>query len=94
MCAAAIGEVLASIDPAQAHKPLKAVLRPLVAAVSGGAANLFGHTGAVAADLMTQTFGWTGWLGGFALMAGGLRRAFGIGQRRASRCSCWSSMAC
>lgn len=30
----AIGEVLASIDPAEAHKPLKAVIRPLVAAVA------------------------------------------------------------
>lgn len=47
--------------------------------------NLFGSYGAATADVLTQTFGWAAWLSGFALMAGGLRRTFGIGPRRPSR---------
>ncbi len=43
--------------------------------------NLFGAPGAIGADLFTQTFGWTAWLMGFALMIGGLRRTLGIGPR-------------
>ncbi|HVY90150.1 MAG TPA: DNA translocase FtsK 4TM domain-containing protein [Hyphomonadaceae bacterium] len=46
-----------------------------------GPDNLFGGAGAVGADLLTQGFGWTAWLMGFALMIGGLRRTLGIGQR-------------
>jgi S-DNA-T family DNA segregation ATPase FtsK/SpoIIIE len=43
--------------------------------------NMFGHVGAAFGDLLMQTFGWTAILLGFALMIGGVRRAFGIGQR-------------
>jgi len=50
-------------------------------AASGAAANLFGKPGALGADLLTQGFGWTAWLMGFALMIGGLRRTLGIGPR-------------
>ena len=50
-------------------------------AVTGEAENLFGTAGALGADLLTQGFGWTAWLMGFALMIGGLRRTLGIGQR-------------
>jgi S-DNA-T family DNA segregation ATPase FtsK/SpoIIIE len=46
-----------------------------------GIDNLFGRPGALGADLLTQGFGWTAWLMGFALMIGGLRRTLGIGQR-------------
>src|SRR5262245_35208964 len=53
----------------------------LNSAVAGEAANLFGRPGALGADLLTQGFGWTAWLMGFALMVGGLRRTLGIGQR-------------
>ncbi len=53
----------------------------LNSAVAGEASNLFGRAGALGADLMTQGFGWTAWLIGFALMVGGLRRTLGIGQR-------------
>jgi S-DNA-T family DNA segregation ATPase FtsK/SpoIIIE len=51
---------------------------------SGEAANLFGAAGAIGADLLTQTFGWTAWLMGFALMIGGLRRTLAIGPREPS----------
>ncbi len=61
-------------------------------AVDGPVMNLFGPTGAAAADLLTQTFGWTAWLGGFAMMAGGLRRTFAIGPRRGSRWM-WGALA-
>jgi S-DNA-T family DNA segregation ATPase FtsK/SpoIIIE len=44
-------------------------------------ANLFGVPGAFAADFLTQSFGWTAWLMGFALMIGGLRRTLAIGPR-------------
>ncbi len=50
-------------------------------AVSVTPANLFGRPGAIGADLLTQSFGWTAWLMGFALMVGGLRRTLGIGPR-------------
>ncbi|MEP7209573.1 MAG: DNA translocase FtsK 4TM domain-containing protein [Alphaproteobacteria bacterium] len=53
----------------------------LNSAVMGEAANLFGRPGALGADLLTQAFGWTAWLMGFALMIGGLRRTLGIGPR-------------
>jgi DNA segregation ATPase FtsK/SpoIIIE, S-DNA-T family len=53
----------------------------LNSAVAGEATNLFGRSGAMAADLLTQSFGWTAWLMGFALMIGGLRRTLGIGER-------------
>src|SRR5262245_50256445 len=53
----------------------------LNSAVGGDAENLFGRPGALLADLLTQGFGWTAWLMGFALMIGGLRRTLGIGQR-------------
>ena len=43
--------------------------------------NMFGHMGAVFGDLLMQGFGWTAILLGFALMVGGVRRAFGIGQQ-------------
>jgi len=43
--------------------------------------NMFGHFGATFGDLLMQSFGWTAILLGFALMIGGVRRAFGIGQR-------------
>jgi S-DNA-T family DNA segregation ATPase FtsK/SpoIIIE len=43
--------------------------------------NMFGHMGAVFGDMLMQGFGWTAILLGFALMIGGVRRAFGIGQR-------------
>jgi S-DNA-T family DNA segregation ATPase FtsK/SpoIIIE len=43
--------------------------------------NMFGHMGAVFGDLLMQGFGWTAILLGFALMIGGVRRAFGIGQQ-------------
>jgi S-DNA-T family DNA segregation ATPase FtsK/SpoIIIE len=43
--------------------------------------NLFGYPGALWADILTQGFGWTAWLMGFALMVGGLRRTLGIGPR-------------
>ncbi len=43
--------------------------------------NMFGHVGSYFGDLMMQGFGWTAILLGFALMVGGVRRAFGIGQR-------------
>ncbi len=43
--------------------------------------NMFGHVGAAFGDLMMQGFGWTAILLGFALMIGGVRRAFNIGQR-------------
>jgi S-DNA-T family DNA segregation ATPase FtsK/SpoIIIE len=56
----------------------------LNAAVAGEAANLFGRPGALGADLLTQAFGWTAWLMGFALMIGGLRRTLGIGPREPS----------
>jgi S-DNA-T family DNA segregation ATPase FtsK/SpoIIIE len=49
----------------------------LNSAVAGEAANLFGRPGALVADVMTQSFGWTAWLMGFALMIGGLRRTVG-----------------
>ncbi|MDP3738385.1 MAG: DNA translocase FtsK 4TM domain-containing protein [Hyphomonadaceae bacterium] len=52
-----------------------------VTGLPAGPDNLFGHPGAMAADLFTQGFGWTAWLMGFALMIGGLRRTLGIGQR-------------
>ncbi|MEM8921324.1 MAG: DNA translocase FtsK 4TM domain-containing protein, partial [Pseudomonadota bacterium] len=55
------------------------------AAVDVAPSNLFGVVGAVGADVMTQMFGWTAWLAGFALMIGGLRRTFAIGPRRAKR---------
>ncbi|ACT57719.1 DNA translocase FtsK [Hirschia baltica] len=54
--------------------------------------NLFGSTGAVAADLLMQSFGWTAWLAGFGLMIGGVYRTFGIGPRRPSRWF-WGMMA-
>ena len=54
--------------------------------------NLFGSPGAIFADLLTQTFGWTAWLAGFGLMAGGLRRTFAIGPRRSSRWF-WGALA-
>ncbi len=56
----------------------------LNSAVAGEAANLFGRPGALGADLLTQAFGWTAWLMGFALMIGGLRRTLGIGPREPS----------
>ncbi len=43
--------------------------------------NMFGHMGAMFGDLLMQGFGWTAILLGFALMVGGVRRAFGIGQQ-------------
>jgi len=43
--------------------------------------NMFGHFGAFFGDLLMQGFGWTAILLGFALMIGGVRRAFGIGQQ-------------
>lgn len=43
--------------------------------------NMFGSVGAVFGDMLMQGFGWTAILLGFALMIGGVRRAFGIGQR-------------
>ena len=57
----------------------------LNSATDGPINNLFGSGGAVTADLLTQTFGWTAWMAGFGLMAGGLRRTFAIGPRRAAR---------
>lgn len=54
--------------------------------------NLFGATGAVAADLLMQSFGWTAWLAGFGLMIGGVYRTFGIGPRRPSRWF-WGTLA-
>ena len=57
----------------------------LNAATDGPVNNLFGSGGAIAADLLTQTFGWTAWLAGFGLMAAGLRRTFAIGPRRGMR---------
>jgi DNA segregation ATPase FtsK/SpoIIIE, S-DNA-T family len=53
----------------------------LNSAVVTEAENLFGRPGALGADILTQGFGWTAWLMGFALMIGGLRRTLGIGQR-------------
>ncbi|MEL6567381.1 MAG: DNA translocase FtsK [Pseudomonadota bacterium] len=46
--------------------------------------NLFGHKGAVFADLARQTLGWSSWVGGISLMVGGAMRAVLIGrpQRR------------
>ncbi len=46
--------------------------------------NLFGHMGAVFADLARQTLGWSSWVGGIGLMVGGAMRAVLIGrpQRR------------
>ncbi len=55
----------------------------LNSAVAGEAANLFGGPGALVADVMTQSFGWTAWLLGFALMIGGLRRT--VGQQQQDR---------
>jgi len=46
-----------------------------------GPENMFGHVGAAFGDMLMQGFGWTAILIGFALMIGGVRRAFGIGQR-------------
>ena len=43
--------------------------------------NMFGHAGAMFGDMLMQGFGWTAILLGFALMIGGVRRAFGIGQQ-------------
>jgi len=43
--------------------------------------NMFGHAGAATGDFLMQSLGWTAILLGFALMIGGVRRAFGIGQR-------------
>jgi S-DNA-T family DNA segregation ATPase FtsK/SpoIIIE len=43
--------------------------------------NMFGHVGAAFGDFLMQGFGWTAILLGFALMIGGVRRAFNIGQR-------------
>jgi hypothetical protein len=43
--------------------------------------NMFGHVGAAFGDLLMQGFGWCAILLGFALMIGGVRRAFGIGQQ-------------
>ena len=51
----------------------------LVTEVAPG--NMFGHVGAAFGDLMMQGFGWCAILIGFALMVGGVRRAFNIGQR-------------
>ncbi|MFC7292321.1 DNA translocase FtsK [Hirschia litorea] len=56
------------------------------------ATNLFSSTGAVAADLLMQSFGWTAWLAGFGLMIGGVYRTFAIGPRRPSRWF-WGSLA-
>lgn len=53
----------------------------LNSAASAPPQNLFGYPGALWADIMTQGFGWTAWLMGFALMIGGLRRTLGIGPR-------------
>lgn len=53
----------------------------LNSAASAAPQNLFGYPGALWADIMTQGFGWTAWLMGFALMIGGLRRTLGIGPR-------------
>jgi DNA segregation ATPase FtsK/SpoIIIE, S-DNA-T family len=55
----------------------------LNSASSAAPANLFGQPGAIAADLLTQSLGWTAWLMGFALMIGGLRRTVsGASQNR------------
>ncbi len=62
------------------NSAVSAVLDPETGAVLGPD-NLFGAAGAAVADLMTQGFGWTAWLMGFALMVGGLRRTLGMGQR-------------
>ncbi len=43
--------------------------------------NMFGIVGASLGDVLMQGFGWTAILLGFALMIGGVRRAFGIGQQ-------------
>ena len=51
------------------------------AILEAGPENMFGHVGAVFGDLLMQGFGWTAILLGFALMIGGVRRAFGIGQQ-------------
>jgi S-DNA-T family DNA segregation ATPase FtsK/SpoIIIE len=51
------------------------------AIVEAGPENMFGPVGAVFGDLLMQGFGWTAILLGFALMIGGVRRAFGIGQQ-------------
>ncbi len=56
------------------------------------ASNLFGATGAVAADLLMQAFGWTAWLAGFGLMVGGVYRTFAIGPRRPARWM-WGAIA-
>jgi len=56
------------------------------------ASNLFGASGAVAADLLMQSFGWMAWMTGFGLMLGGVYRTFGIGPRRPSRWF-WGALA-
>jgi len=51
------------------------------AIIEAGPENMFGHVGAMFGDMLMQGFGWTAILLGFALMIGGVRRAFGIGQQ-------------
>lgn len=51
------------------------------AIIEAGPENMFGHVGAIFGDMLMQGFGWTAILLGFALMIGGVRRAFGIGQQ-------------
>ncbi len=51
------------------------------AILEAGPENMFGSVGAVFGDMLMQGFGWTAILLGFALMIGGVRRAFGIGQQ-------------
>ncbi len=51
------------------------------ALIEAGPENMFGGFGAVFGDMLMQGFGWTAILLGFALMVGGVRRAFGIGQQ-------------
>jgi S-DNA-T family DNA segregation ATPase FtsK/SpoIIIE len=55
------------------------------AATSAAVQNLFGQPGAVFADLARQTFGWSGWIAGVALMIGGAMRAVLVGHPRVRR---------
>ena len=55
------------------------------AATSVDPQNLFGGAGAIFADLARQSFGWSAWTAGLALMIGGAMRTVLIGQPRLTR---------
>ncbi len=55
------------------------------AATGAEVQNLFGSSGAIFADLARQTFGWSGWIAGLALMIGGAMRAVLVGRPRVRR---------